>query len=253
VASLQPVKLSVVMPAFNEASLLEPSVNEVVAGRRVVGGAFEVLIVENGSTDGTDAIARELAASIPEVTVHELPTPDYGAAIRAGLLASTGDVVVLFDVDYFDLDFVDAAIERLARDDAPAIVVGSKRAVGADDQRSSTRRFVTFIFAAILRIGFGLRVSDTHGMKAFRRAPVVGLVPECQLGTDLFDTELILRAQRSGLLIAELPVVVVERRPSRTGIWVRVPRTLWGLVRLRVALWRGGPVPAGTGPVASRR
>jgi hypothetical protein len=75
-------------------------------------------------------------------------------------------------------------------------------------------------------------------MKVLRRAELVSLVEACQFGTDLFDTELILRAERSGLPIAELPVAVSETRPPRTPIWKRIPRSLAGLARMRVALWR---------------
>ena len=233
------------MPAYNEATLLERSVGEVVEGMRTLGLPFEILVVENGSRDAIGTVAEGLADRIDEVAALRLPDPDYGAALRAGLLAATGDVVVNFDVDYYDVAFVTDARERLAAADAPAIVVGSKRAEGARDERSALRRLVTGVFSTILRVGFGLGVSDTHGMKAMRREVVVPLARACHSGTDLFDTELVLRAERAGLLTVELPVVVVERRPSRSPIWRRVPRTLWGLVRLRVLLWRDrGTSPA---------
>ncbi len=228
------------MPAYNEAQLLERSVDEVVRGLRELGPTFEVIVVENGSRDSTPMIAERLATDIDEVSALRLPDPDYGAALRAGLLAARGEVVVNFDVDYYDVDFVVAARDRLAAPDEPAVVVGSKRAEGARDERAPLRRLVTGVFAAILRYGFGLQVSDTHGMKAMRRAAVEPLARQCRFGTDLFDTELILRAERARLRTVELPVVVVERRPSRSPIWRRVPRTIWGLVRLRVLLWRDG-------------
>lgn len=230
--------LSVVMPAFDEAQLLETSVKEVVEGLRGRGLPFEVIVVENGSRDATPDIADRLADTFEEVQTLHLPVPDYGAAMRAGLLAATGDTVVIFDVDYCDLGFVDTARARMAGPDQPAIVVGSKRAAGARDQRGGFRRFVTAVFSVILRYGFGLHVSDTHGMKALRRADVASLARRCRFGTDLFDTELILRAERAGLRTAELPAVVVERRPSRSPIWRRAARAVIGLVRLRVRLWR---------------
>lgn len=230
--------LSVVMPAFNEADLLEASVADVVGGLRARRVEFEVLVVENGSRDATAAIADRTAANHPEVRALHLPDPDYGAALRTGLLEARGRTVVNFDVDYYDLGFVDDALVRLAERDSPAVVVGSKRAAGADDRRSVLRKLVTRVFTTILRSGFGLQVSDTHGMKALQRAAVDPVARACHFGTDLFDTELVLRCERAGLPVVELPVVVVERRPSRSPIWRRVPRTLGGLVRLRVLLWR---------------
>jgi len=233
------------MPAFNEAEMLERSVGDVVDGLRAVGRPFEVLVVENGSRDETAVVADRLAAEVPEVGALHLPDADYGAALRAGLLAARGDVVVNFDVDYYDLSFVADAVARLDEADAPAIVVGSKRAVGAHDQRTALRRLVTGVFTGILRHGFGLRVSDTHGMKAMRRDAVEPIARACHFGTDLFDTELVLRAERAGLPTVELPVAVVERRPSRSPIARRVPRTVWGLLRLRVLLWRDGTSGSG--------
>ena len=240
--------LSVVIPAFNEAEFLRPAVETVVAGLRDRGHRSEVVVVENGSTDGTAELAEMLEAELPEVQVMCLAAADYGAALRAGLLAATGEVVVNFDVDYFDLEFLDQALELLAAEDGPAVVVASKRAAAARDERPATRRAITWVFATVLRLGFGLHVSDTHGMKALRRAPLLGVVERCRFGTDLFDTELLLRAERAGLTVAEVPATVRESRPSRSSILRRGLRTLGGLARLRVALWREqrcGPQPIG--------
>ena len=226
------------MPAHDEAQLLEQSVNDVATG--AIGESFEIVVVENGSRDDTPSIAARLARARPEVRVVTLPTANYGAAMRAGVLAATGWAVVVFDVDYYDVEFLRAAVALLEREpDAPAIVVGSKRAPGARDERPWHRRAVTAILAWVLRLGFGLRVSDTHGMKAMRREAVEPVVRRCRSARDLFDTELVLRCERAGLGVAELPVAVSERRPSRSPIWRRIPRTLLGLVALRVALWRG--------------
>ncbi len=232
------MSLSVVMPAHNEATLLETSVDEVVAGLRTRGDAFEVIVVENGSQDATPVIAARLASTHPEVRVSTLERADYGRALRTGLLTAGGDVVVNFDVDYTDLGFLDAVLVRIGQADPPAIIVGSKRAPGADDQRSWPRRFVTAAFSQVLRVGFGLRVSDTHGMKAQTRTLVLPVAEACRSHGELFDTELILRAERAGLRVEELPVTVAERRPSRTSITRRALRTLVGLVRLRVTLAR---------------
>jgi glycosyltransferase involved in cell wall biosynthesis len=230
--------ISVVMPAHNEAELLRTSVTEVVAGLRTRAEPFEVLIVENGSTDTTLELARTLAAEHDEVRAITRPDADYGAALRQGLLVATGDVVITFDVDYYDLEFLAKAVGTVGPAPAPAIVVGSKRGPGADDRRSWGRRLVTWVFAMLLRLVFGLRVSDTHGMKGMERTRASALARECRFDRDLFDTELVIRAERAGLGVTEIPVTVSERRPSRTSILRRVPRSLWGLARLRIGLGR---------------
>jgi glycosyltransferase involved in cell wall biosynthesis len=231
-------RISVVMPAFNEAEILATSVKDVVVGLRTRGEAFEVLIVENGSTDGTLALAEQIASEFPEVRVEHRDEANYGRALRHGLLEASGDAVVNFDTDYFDLDFLEVAVDRVLSAGGPAIVVGSKRAEGANDTRSPLRKAATWIFSTILRVGFGLRVSDTHGMKAMRRTAVAPYAEACFSGQDLFDTELILRVERAGLGTGEIPVAVHELRPARSSFLSRVPRTLRGLCNLRIALWK---------------
>jgi glycosyltransferase involved in cell wall biosynthesis len=236
--------ISVVMPAHDEEPFLEAAVRAVAGGLAERGQPLEVLVVENGSTDGTAALARRLEQSVAHVKALSLPEADYGRALRAGFLHAEGEVVAFFDVDYYDLAFLDLALARLGQPDAPAIVVGAKRAPGAVDTRAWSRRLVTSGFSLLLRAGFGLAVSDTHGMKVLRRLPLVPLAEACRLGTDLFDTELVLRAQRAGLVVTEIPVRVSETRPSRTSILGRIPRTLLGLARLRLLLWTERTAPS---------
>jgi glycosyltransferase involved in cell wall biosynthesis len=231
-------ELSVVMPAHNEAGFLDQTLKVLVSAFRDRGLTFEMVVVENGSTDSTLADARTFAADDDAVVVLTRPVADYGEAMRTGLLASRGAVVVVFDVDYFDPGFVDAVLPRLTAPGGPAVIVGSKRAPGTRDTRPWPRRAITAGFSTVLRVGFGLTVSDTHGMKGMRREVVEPIARRCRNGTDLFDTELVLRADRAGLEVAEVPVTVEERRPSRTPIASRIARTMLGLVRLRIQLWR---------------
>ena len=100
------------------------------------------------------------------------------------------------------------------------------------------RRVGTAVFNWLLRTVVGSDVSDTHGIKAFRTSVVKELLPEVVLRQDLFDTELVIRAERAGKRITELPVVVEERRAARSSLLRRIPRTLLGIVTLRRTLGR---------------
>ncbi len=225
------------MPAHNEQDYLETAVVAVLEGLRSQGEPFEILIVENGSTDNTRTAARSLAERHPEVKPLILDLADYGAALRAGLLKAGGEWVVNFDVDFVDLTFLRQALDVAERLGA-AVVVGSKRSPGADDRRALGRKVVTAVFSELLRFGFGLGVSDTHGLKLLHRPVMAPLAQAARFGGDIFDTELILRAERAGLVVTEIPVRVSDQRPPRTPIMRRIPRSLLGLARLRVCLWR---------------
>ena len=221
--------VSVVIPVHNEADYLPPAIERLFVELASVDADVDVLLAENGSTDGTAEVGRGLGEQYPALSVLELPTPDYGAAMRAGFLRATGDWVVNFDIDYFSGEFLDAALSH----DEADIVLGSKRAPGSDDRRTWFRRFATWGFNVLLRTILGSRVSDTHGMKALRRTTVQQIAPAVVSTTDLFDTELVIRAERAGSAIVEIPVVVEELRTSKSQLWKRVPRTVRGLWRIR--------------------
>jgi glycosyltransferase involved in cell wall biosynthesis len=229
-------EISVVAPAHNEEHYLPEAVERLVHGLRRRRLDFEIVICENGSTDRTLAIAAELSTTYDEVRYLTLPDADYGRALRAGFLAAAGRLVVNFDVDLVDLGFLDRALE-LEAGGVTDIVIGSKRGPGSEDSRAVSRRLVTGVFTNLLRHGFGLRSSDTHGLKLMTKASMAELVAACRSGADIFDTELVLRAERAGRRVVEVPVRVTEQRPPRTGIAGRIPRTLVGLGRLRLTLW----------------
>ncbi len=232
------LSVSIIFPAYQEEQYLPKAVNDVVTGLRNRGADFEVVVVENGSSDRTRAVADQLATEYSEVRSLWIDAADYGRALRHGLLNARKEYVANFDVDLYDLDFLADAHARMSAPGGPSIIVGSKRGDGSKDQRHWTRKIVTFVFSSMLRVGFGLKVSDTHGMKVMRRADVETYAQRCLFGTDLFDTELVLRSERAGLKSDEIGVTIVETRPARTPIAGRIFRSVKGLVRLWWALRR---------------
>ncbi len=227
--------ISVVVPVYNEAAYLPEALPQMFAELADVPAGIDVILAENGSTDGTAAVAESFRDRFPALSVLRLPDPDYGAAMRAGFLAASGEWRVNFDIDYFSGDFLRAVVREGGAAD---VVLASKRAPGADDQRSLLRRLATRVFNLILRVVFRSAVTDTHGMKAVRAQVVDELLPRVTSTQDLFDTELVLRAERAGYRIVEIPAAVVELRDTDQGLLQRVPRTLAGVARLRWKLWR---------------
>ncbi len=229
--------VTVVIPIHNEAGFLAGAVERLTAELAAVDAECDIILAENGSTDGTPGIAADLAARRPDLALIRLPDPDYGAAMRAGFRQAGGEWAVNFDIDYFSGEFLQQAL--LAADGAD-VVLASKRAPGSDDRRTRFRRMGTLVFNRILRWLFGSSVSDTHGMKLVSRRVISSVLPMVSSTEDLFDTELVLRAERDGFRIVELPVVVEEQRDARSSYLKRVPRTLWGLVKIRFRMWREG-------------
>lgn len=219
---------SIVVPVYNEAGFLPVGLPAMLEELEQSGLEYSVLVVDNGSTDGTAEVAGRIAAGAP-LEVITLPDPDYGLAMREGFMRAKGDWVVNFDVDYFSARFLTEVLDLVDRAD---LVIASKRDPRSEDQRSVLRRLATLVFNFLLRALFSSSVSDTHGMKAFRRRLVTELAPQVVSRQDLFDTELVIRAERQGYRIEEVPVVVTEMRQGRSLIR-RVPRTLRGLWKIR--------------------
>jgi glycosyltransferase involved in cell wall biosynthesis len=228
-----PTTLSVVIPVHNESDYVVGALEELFEEIADVPASISVLIAENGSTDGTADKVRQLMPQFPSLALLELPTPDYGAAMRAGFLATDGEWVVNFDIDYFSADFLTSVLDAGSDVD---LVLASKRADGADDRRSPARRFATFTFNQILRFVLSSGVSDTHGMKAVRRRVIDAIADDVISTQDLFDTELVVRSERAGFQIVEIPAVVEEKREAKTSLATRVPRTLRGVWRIRNTL-----------------
>ncbi|MBZ0292992.1 MAG: glycosyltransferase family 2 protein [Anaerolineae bacterium] len=215
--------ISIVIPIHNEELLLESLVSGITSGLTDFSEPYEIILCENGSQDRTLDLAQRLAESDSHLVVLTSTQASYGAAIRRGILNSHGERIIVFNADLWDMDFLRDAYQLLARYD---IVIASKRHHDSHDNRPFNRRLITWGFNFVLRLLFGFTGTDTHGMKAFRRATIAPIVRRCLTDREIFDTEVILRAQRAGLSMTELPTTVEETRPSRYSTFARVPRTL---------------------------
>ncbi len=230
--------VSIVIPVYNEQAILREAVTELREGLLSVRGdlghpplEFEIILAENGSRDDTVALAQGLAAELPDVRTFSLGEPNYGKALRQGILMARGDLVICDEIDLCDTDFYRRAL-ALLRARGCDLVVGSKSMRGARDQRPFVRRLATRVINDLLRVTLDFRGTDTHGLKAFRRATLAPIVDQCVIDKDLFASELVIRANRADISMIEIPVRLAEKRPPAINLVRRVPGVLRGLVKL---------------------
>lgn len=231
------VRHSFVIPVHDEAPILEGSIRELHARVKKWGQDFEVLIAENGSTDETAQLGRELAAELPEVECFSSSEPNYGRALREGIERARGEIVHCDEIDILDVDFHRRAQELLYGEDGGfELVVGSKVMRGARDRRPLSRRAATRVINGVLRVSLGFRGTDTHGLKAFRRDALLPVVRSCVVDRDMFASELVIRAERAGIRVVEIPLNLVEKRQPSIRLSRRVPRVISNLATLVYAI-----------------
>jgi len=226
---------SVVVPVYNEEKIILQSAEQIynISKRKKLD--FEIIFVENGSTDDTLLIIDKFTSKHKECRVISLDVANYGNALKQGFLKAVNDIVISFDIDYFSEDFLDEALQL---DESYSGITASKRLNKSNDGRRLIRRIATLTFVGVLKFLFGTKLSDTHGMKAVRNVFVAKEINNVVSTQDLFDTELLIRIEKSGGKIHEIPAVINEIRPSVSVIYKRIPRTIKSLIKLRIQLSR---------------
>lgn len=222
--------ISIVIPVFNEAIIVREAALELCRKLDGLGWEYELILTENGSTDGTRRIVGELAAENPRVRLLAGDEPNYGRALKRGILEARGSEVICDEIDLCDVTFYQRALPILAA--GADLVVGSKAMKGANDARPLVRRVATRVITMLLRLATGFRGTDTHGLTAFKRERLVDVARACVVERDLFASEFVIRAQRMGRDVREIPITLAEKRPPSTHLFSRVPRVLKGLLKL---------------------
>ena len=228
-------EISIVIPVYNEEGILHSAVVDLRERLAPFGWNYEIVLAENGSRDRTLAIASELGAKYREVRCISAGEPNYGKALRMGILAAQGELILADEIDLCDTDFHRRAIELLRAQEAD-LVIGSKLIGGAEDERPLFRHAASLFYTGILRLVLGFRGTDTHGLKGFRRDLLVPVVEACVVDKDVFASEMVIRAYRQDLRVVEIPTRVMEKRPPSINLMKRVPNVLKSLVKLTWAV-----------------
>jgi dolichyl-phosphate beta-glucosyltransferase len=232
--------LSVVIPAYNEDARIHRTLDRVVPYLRARGLPFEILIVDDGSSDRTAASVESRPE--PEIAVIRLGrNSGKGAAVRRGALASRGALMLLTDAD------LSAPIEELERLEA-ALARGADVACGSRGLRDSQivqsqpvyRRQMGNIFNHILRLLGLTSLHDTQcGFKLFRGEASREVFSRCSIDGFAFDVECLYLAERLGYRVAEVPVAWAHVPESRVRLTADSAHMLADALRIRLAAWMG--------------
>jgi len=221
---------SIVIPIYNEEEILLESVNSIISMCERTKLTYELLLIENGSTDKTLEIAQSISNMNNSIKVHSLNQANYGNALKNGFSLAIYDLVVAFDIDYYSETFLITSLQLESKFSA---IIASKRLQTSEDARRLIRRIATNFFVYLLKVLFNTDLSDTHGMKAIKKSEINKFIEQVVSTQDIFDTELLLRIERSGGKVKEVPTKINEIRPSVSLIYKRIPRTLKSLIKLR--------------------
>jgi glycosyltransferase involved in cell wall biosynthesis len=230
-------RMTFFFPAYNEEENVAETVHRALDEvGPLVDGSLEVLVIDDGSTDRTAAIADELAGADERVRVHHQANRGYGGALRSGFEQARGELIGFSDGDLqFDLRQMDRLLARMEDPSRPVDVVIGYRIKRRDPPH---RLFIAKTYNAIASVLFGLRVRDIDcAMKLFRREVFDGL----PLSTDspFLSAELLIKLRARGERIAQVGVDHYRRAAgTNTGAsFTKILRTFRDIARLRLALW----------------
>ncbi len=214
-------KISVIMPAYNEAEIIERNVNETVRTFNNFQVDFEIIIIDDGSTDETWHKIKALENTSPNIkATRNMKNYGKGRALKKGFRFATGDYVVFLDSD---IDLHPAQLETffdIMKFDDADVVIGSKRHPNSVLNYPLQRRIISSIYFFFIKLLFGLPIRDTQtGLKLFKYHVLKEVFPKVIIRSFAFDLEVLVYIHRLGYKIAEAPVFIDSKRQfSRIGL-----------------------------------
>lgn len=244
------IDLSLVIPAYNEARRLPQTLHRVAAWVGSLPWRTEVVVVDDGSGDGTAMAAAAHPCDCGVIRL--LRNSGKGAAVRAGMLAARGRVVAFTDADLpYRMDSLEQAFATIERG-AADVVFGGRDLRGSSMavRRSARRNLASASFRMVTRLLVSRQVGDTQcGLKAFSREAAQEIFPRVHTDGFAFDAEAILVARRLGLVADRVPVVLVNEAGSTVSLRRHAPQMLRDILRANLRHARGaGPKSAAPPP-----
>lgn len=231
------MKLSVIIPAYNEAETLKKTIPELHSYLKSLKMKFELIVADDGSTDDTKKVVSA-AKKLKGVVYAGYPTnKGKGATLTNAFKKAKGEYQVFIDADLtIEKSLIEVLLRSLKEND---IAIASKHTKGAKVAYPLSRKIASYGFSMIARMFFHVPVGDYQcGLKAFRKKVIKDLLPSMISQGFLWDTEILARAYRKHYNIAEIPAIVhpEEGRASKVRIFRDTLRMFSGLLALSRAV-----------------
>ena len=212
-------KISVVVPAYNEEKDLHSSISIIHSYlTKLVEDRFEILIIENGSTDRTAEIARRLEIEYENVISFSLSTPSYGAAYRYGILQAKNAMVTLYPVDLaFSLDFIGRAFRLINK---YPIILGVRFHKKSEIDRPFIRILISKIHTILVNILLGTHFNDVDCLKAFQTVLAKKIIKYTTANGPFIEVELIYLLEKLGIEFLEIPINHIEKEIARHPLYI---------------------------------
>lgn len=209
------------LPALNEADIIEQTVTRISQALQDYGCTYEIIIAEDGSTDGTDKKADELAKKLSYVRhLHGEKRLGRGRALKNSFKQSKGNVLIYMDVDLAtDLKHLRQLIDAVTVE-GYELATGSRMMSQSKVKRTFTRGFASKTYNFMVRTVLGSKVKDHQcGFKAFQRDKLLPWLEEVEANHWFWDTETLVRAQRKGYKVKEIPVDWESTRETKVKLF----------------------------------
>lgn len=214
------MKISVCVPMYNESSIIADTAAKL---HRYMTehfeNDFEIVFADDGSRDGSADIVNSLGLSGVRVVGYE-KNQGKGCAVRTGVLASEGDIVMFTDADLaYGMDIIEEAFKILVKDEYPVLVASRAKHKDGYEGYTPIRKLASRTYIKVLNLFGGIKISDAQcGFKGFRGDIARRIFSHCQTNNFAFDLEVILIAQKMNLRIYELPAKIINHRESKVNV-----------------------------------
>lgn len=227
--------VSLVIPAYNESRIILNTIRTASAKLAEFTSSYEILIVDDGSTDGTNILVENCGD--PNVClIRYAPNCGKGMAVRTGILASKGDVVICTDADLaYGVDVFERILDRFASTNADIVTGTRSESLDAYQNYPFLRRFISKGFRLVVRLFSGLNYDTQCGIKGYRRQEAQAVYRRCSINGFSFDIEVLMWADKLGMKVDRLPVSVITFRESKIHVIRDSCRMFLDLFRIR---WR---------------